>query len=229
MAAPKIEALIAAHVPHTHIKDVAAVYQHKWWDYRRMSPGHCFMLFTHCYYRAFRLAARKFLAYRARDHRMIALVGGGQVQFRADEIWERDKSHISGMWNAMMTADALGMPYDRFCAMAFQIALDTAWTRLPRPSQLYSDKLAAKTLQSWLDLRSERLMFAKHPLYRVENYAGTELQDSYREWLVDEIKNQSGAVQALAEVVYRNPQLPEAYAAQHFPAHAMNRARLIAA
>ncbi len=229
MPAARLEGLIAAHVPRKHIKDVADVYAHKWWDYRRLSPGHSYMLFIHCYYRAFKLAARTVLAHRAHNHALKALIGGGEVQFRPEEIWERDKSHITGMWKAMLVADALGMPYDRFCGLSFQVALDTAWTRLPRPQQLYSEKLAAQTLESWVELKKERLIIARHPLYKVENYGGAPVQDEYREWLIEAIGERDNKIVPVSTAVYTQPQLPESLAALHFTPAVMNRARLLAA
>ena len=229
LPAARIEGLIAAHVPRKHIRQVSDVYEFKWWDYRRLSPGHSFMLFTETYYKAFRLAARKFLAHRTSTGRPVALVGSGEMYYRAADIWDRDARHITGMWNAMLTADSLGIPYDRFCQLAFQIATDQAWTRLPRPSQLYSDKMGAQILQAWLDLREERFFYARHPIYRVDNYAGTPLQDEYREWLIDELKGKASLVSPLASVVFMTPQIPESLAAAHFPQQSIYRARLLAA
>lgn len=227
--AARIEGLIAAHVPIKHIQDVSDVYAHKWWDYRRLSPGHSFMLFATCYYKAFRLAARTFLAHRKREGRKIGLVGVGELQYKAEEIWDRDAAHITGMWKAMLMADALGIPYDRFCQLAFQVATDTAWNRLPRPSQLYSEKMAAMVLQAWMDLRKDRMILARHPIYKIENYADTQLQNDYRQWAIQELKDMDSPLAGLSAAVYSIRQIPEDMASQHFPQPLMNRARLLAA
>lgn len=229
MRPERLEGLIAAHVPKSQIKDVSDVYAYKWWDYRRMSPGHSFTLFADRYYRHFRLAAKKMIAHRKRNQYQAALIGVSQVQFQAESIWDRDHGHITGMFKAMLTADALGIPYDRFCALAFQTAIDTAWKRLPNPSQLYSPKMGAQILDAWDTLSGERLFIADHPIYLVENYAGTPLQDEYRVWLINHIKRRDKTVPALSQVVYGKPQLPEALAQQHFSQQALNRARLMAA
>jgi len=232
----KIENIIAAHVPRNQIKDVADTYPHRWWDYRRMQPGHSFMLFAHTYYRYFRQAGRKVLSLRDRSgrradlgvHQMSALVGVGEMQFSANEIWDRDQAHITGMWKAMLTCDALGLPYDVFCRTSFQHAIDTAWKRLPRPQQLYSEKFAAHVYDKWLALADDRVFLARHPIYKVENYVGTPLQDEYRSYAIRTLQGCKNVVPHLSEVVFRSPQIPEALAASHFPARAMQRAKLLA-
>ncbi len=224
----RIEALIAAHVPRKQIADVADVYAMRWWDYRRLAPGHSFMLFAHTYYSSFRLSARKFLAHRHRDHAKVALVGAGQIQFKAEEVWDRDQAHITGLWKAMLTADSLGMPYDQFCRLGFNVAIDTAWTRLPNPWQLYSEKMGAMIYDAWLKAQEDRIFFARHPIYSVENYAGSPLQDEYRSWLIEQIQGRDHKLPALVQAVYQNPQLPEAEALQLFPASVMKRASLLA-
>ena len=133
----QIEGLIAAHVPRRHIKDASGVYETRWWDYRLMSPGHSFMLFTHTYYKSFKAHAKTFMAHRNRTTKKnIGFIGLGEMFHTAEDIWQRDQRHITGMWNAMLAADALGIPYDHFCRLAFQTAIDQKWTRLPRPNQI---------------------------------------------------------------------------------------------
>lgn len=236
LPAARIEALIAAHVPRKEIADVADVYGSRWWDYRRLAPGHSFYLFAHCYYRGTKIAARKFVAEKARGNtpgdkqKRLAFAGPALVQTEVEDVWEKDKAHITGLWKAMLVADALGIPYPEFVRISCRVALERLWKRLPRPSQLYSDKLGAYVLDEWEELKKQRLFTATHPIYSVENYAALEVQDNYREWLIEQIKAQEqGAIVPLMTSVYARPQLPEALAAQHFPANAMNRARLLAA
>lgn len=234
LPAARIEGLIASHVPKRHITEISDVYGSKWWDYRRLSPGHSFFLFAHHYYKAFKIGARRFLAERARSAtdktgRSIHLHGPARVQYDVEDIWERDATHITGMWNAMKMADAMGIPYDQFCALGNRIAIDTMWTRLPSPAQLYGTKLGAKLLDAWETLIESRMFTAHHPLFKLDNYAGLEVQDAYRDWLIASVEKRGDPTTALATIVYRTPQLPEALALQHFPANTVNRARLLAA
>ncbi len=231
LASTRIEALIAAHVPRTHIRDVSEVYRSKWWDYRRLAPGHSFMLFAHHYHKGVAVAARKFVAeQRSRGVRggNYGKVGASPIEQSTEDLWDRDQSHITGLWKAMLVADALSIPYPEFCRLAFRIAFERLWKRLPRPSQLYSEKLGAYVLDEWEMLQAERLFLAEHPMYAEENYAGLELQDQYRAWLIEHIGKHSDPMIGLMNAVYIKRQLPEALAGQHFPAQTLKRARLLA-
>lgn len=234
LPAAQIEGLIAAHVPKIEIREVADVYNSKWWDYRRLTPGHSFYLFAHHYYRASQTAAKRMVKERPHDgfskdkKKSLSWVGPALVQMQVSDVWERDKAHITGLFKAMLVADALGIPYDQFCRLGCRVAIDRLWKRLPRPSQLYSDKLAAYVLDEWENLQEQRLFSATHPLYAAENYAGLKVQDDYRDYLVSAIKKLDSPVVPLMEVVYQRPQLPEDFAEQHFPAQALKRARLLA-
>jgi hypothetical protein len=235
LAPVQIEARIASAVPHKHIKEVSDTYGLKWWDYKRLSPGHCFNLFAHHYYKSFKIAAKQFLVYKPRQFQdmsqsqMTAIIGMGQLQFTVDTMWERSQGHITGMWKAMMVCDALGIPYDHYSRLAFVIAKERAWKRLPLPNQLYGDDLAARILIEWDLMKDNRLLVAKHPLYDVENYAGLQVQDEYRQWLIANLKKKPDPVSHLASVIYMNPQLPLGLAEPEFPAALLTRARLLAA
>lgn len=235
LPAAQIEGLIAAHVPKKEIKDVADVYGTKWWDYRRLSPGHSFYLFAHHYYRASQTAAKRMVSERPNQgfdkdrKKALSIFGPALVQMQVSDVWQKDKAHITGLFKAMLVADALGMPYDTFCRLSCRVAIERLWKRLPRPSQLYSDKLAAYVLDEWETMQTQRLLSAKHPLYSVENYAGLQVQDDYRQYLIQAIDKLDSPVAPLMEVVYQRPQLPEDLASQHFSDNALKRARLLAA
>lgn len=235
LPAARIEGLIAAHVPKKHIAEISDVYGTKWWDYRRLSPGHSFLLFAHHYYASFRRAARRFNAERARANASgkhglgAALIGVGAVQFKVEEIWDRDAAHITGMWNAMRVADGIGIPYDQYCQLGNEIALEQLWKRLPTPAQLYSTKMGAQILDRWEQKIKGRFFTATHPLYKLDHYAGLEVQDSYRRWLVERLGERPDPTTSIATVVFRTPQLPERIARLNFPAQTVERARLLSA
>jgi hypothetical protein len=227
--AAAIEGLIAAHVPRKQITDVADIYERRWWDYRRLTPGHSFYLFAESYYRACRTAAKKLISERARNvdksgRSIFGLEGPALVQMTADGIFDRDKAHITGIWKAMLVADALGMPYSEFCRLACKVAIERLWSRLPRPTQLYSENLAVFVMDEWDALRKSKFVAAQHPVYAVENYDGRRMQDAYREYVIEQIKQIDGKVPALASALYFRPQLPLDLAQQHFPQQILDRA-----
>lgn len=235
MPAAAIEALIATRVPKKHIQEVAEVYNTKWWDYRRMSPGHCFMLFANVYYRQFRIAAKKMLNHRRRTGGDISvkdggvgIIGIGEIQFSAEVIWEREQKHITSMWNAMLVADAIGIPYQEFCRLGNQFAIERAWNRLPKPNHLYGHGIAGKICDEWVNLSKDKMFTANHPHFLTSHYIGDELQEEYRDWLVGELGKRENPVPALANVIFHKPQLPESEALKHFPRQAVNRAKLLA-
>jgi hypothetical protein len=232
----QIEGLLAAYVPRKEITDVSDVYGTKWWDYRRLTPGHSFYLFAHHYYRAIKVAARKVVSEQRRfpgraggTKKNGGLYGGGLMEVGAESLFDREQAHVTGLWKAMLVADAAGIPYPEFCRLACRTALEQLWKRLPQPRQLYSEKLGAHVLYDWHELQKERLFLAKHPMYAEEHYAALPVQDAYREWMIEQIKQQPEPVMGLMDAIYIRKQLPEAVASQHFPAQLVKRARLLAA
>lgn len=228
LPAAGIETLLAANITPARFKETADNYSTKWWDYRRLAPGHSFMLFAHHYYRASSEIARKMLFEKRRDKKMLALVGAGVLQWSSDGIWEREKGHLSGLWNGMTVADQYGMPYDQFCTLTCRAALDNAWSRAPMPNQIYSPKLAAIAVNNWEDMSAKKVTLARHPMFKQENYVGAPVQDEYREWLVGQISKSERLVPTLASAVYQHRHLPEAIARAHFPDEAMKRAEILA-
>ena len=233
-----IEASIAGYVPKRHIAEVAEVFQARWWDYKRLTPGHSFYLFAHCYYKQAHLTAKRVLsASSSKSYAgnsgsrsdVYAFVGPAIHEMTGADIWGKDKAHVTGMWNAMLVADALSIPYNIYVKLAMDIAVETKWKQLPRPNQIYSDRMGAGILDKFEELRPERMTIARHPIYLVENYEGLELQDAYRDWAIEEMKQlRRDLIPTLMQVVYANPQIPEALALQHFPEQSLTRARLLA-
>lgn len=234
--AARTEAMLAASINREHFDNTADILVDRWWDYRRMAPGHSFYLFAHHYYRAVTVARRKFVhevynTFTEQDDRkkMLAIVGKSLAQQSAEDIWDTDKWHVTGMWKAMLIADAFGIPYDFFVQTACVKARELGWKHIPRPAQLYSDAIAVAVTNEWEKMRSEKLFMAKHPIYSVDNYAGLELQDAYRDWLVKNIAEQRNKVTALMVAIYDRRQLTEEIALDHFSPTLVTRARLLAA
>lgn len=228
MPAEPLETLIAGHVPREKFLEAADGYRTKWWDYRRLSPAHSLMLFTDNYYKHFKLAARKSLVHKGRDPRLKALHGSAYSQMTTEEMWEREPSHITGLWTAMTVADTYGIPYDYFCMTAMNMAMDTNWTRLPTPSQLYSPNLGALTITQWEKDQFQQLYTAQHPLYSLDNDVGLPLQEEYRNWIMERLVMLDAPLHPLTGVLFRRPQITEALARTKFSDNLIERARLVA-
>lgn len=239
----RIEAMIAAHVRRDHMGDITTVYDSRWWDYRRLSLGHSFMMFTRDFYASFRRAARQAMGQlgplrgpdgKVADGRLVrryqSLRGTLARDLTEKDIWDKDRPYIATMWKAMVAADLFGIPYPQFCQIGFRVASDHKWERVPSPRHLYSDRMAALIVNGWEELTSQRAITAKHPMYLVENYEGHPVQDAYREWLIRTVsRRQDDIAIPLSIVVFDRPQLPEDMALAAFGANTLRRARSMAA
>lgn len=230
VSSERIEQLMAGHIRKEYFSEIAEVAHTKWWDYQRMAPGHSFMYFCHNYYKFFRIYGNKMLAYRGTSSKNSKrfIVGPNQMQYTSAEIWDRDQRHITGMLRGMLACDALYMPYDDYCSFAFRIAIDRAWTRLPNPTQIYSDDILDCIISEWDAHKKVKARLAVHPVYRVENYIGLPIQDRYKKWLVERIQGFSNKMPIIHRAVYELKQMTEAEAYNNFPASDVKRASIIA-
>lgn len=238
----RLEALLMAHVKRTHMKDVQYAYQARWWDYRRLPLGHSFMLFAREFFKAQRMAARiglgkigpirfqgKTIADEQTKRRFRGLHGAIASETTERDIWDKEKSYIAKMFKAMVAADMFGIPYDAWCRLGFRTAGDLKWDRMPGPQHLYSDKLAAMTINEWELELSQRLRLASHPMYLAENYQGWKIQDDYYEWVRKAIERSARDVAIpLSIACFDKRQLPLELATQWFGEQQMKRARSLA-
>jgi hypothetical protein len=229
-----IEMSLAAHLPRSRFKATTDFYTSRWWDYRRLSPGHSFYLFTHHYYSGVRLAARKFIKERRHEiyttdrNRSKAIVGAAINQYEVEEVWTMNKAHITGLWSAMLIADSFGFPYDEFVRLTCLVAFERHWTHIPRTTQLYSDKLTPYVLDTWEEIKKDRLFLAKHPMYDEENYVALPVQDAYRQYVIEHIGMLDKPLNGIMSAVFHRRQLPERMARDHFPSQIVDRAKLLA-
>jgi len=207
--------------------DLPVVYQSRWWDYRRVAPGHSLLLFAREYHRAIKSAVRKMMKHN--KARYFALTGGTLQERTETNLWEQPNHFITGLFKSMIFADLYGMPYDLMLRIAMQVTEDRKWPYLPLPRQLYSDATAAEIVTRWEDHQDKNLTLAKHPMYLAENYADHPLQNAYRDWLVERIKTRSNRVVAIAVAVCQDRHLSEDYARYCFGDNVVDRAVSIAA
>jgi len=239
----RIEALLMAHVKRQHFAGAVNCYASRWFDYRRLPFGHSFMLFSREYLTAMQRGARDFInsrgpmrtktgkvMTRAQVASHMKLYGATFTKQTEADIWERDTRYIVGLFKAMTVADMFGMPYDLFCSLAIRQAMEANWTRVPQPSNLYGEKLAAETINLWDAHTSQRLVAAKHPFYSIEHYVGHPAQDDYHAYLVKQIMRRVDDIAIpLSIVLFDKPQLPLALAEQTFDASVIRRAKSLAA
>lgn len=239
----RIEAILAAHVKREHFADMAMIYESRWWDYRRLSPGHSFMLFNREYLKAMKSGARNFVQSRGPQRHEngkimtpaeIAshnnLYGAIFTKQTESDVWERGSQYIVGVFKAMLAADIFGIPYDTFCKLSIEHALERQWDRVPQPWHLYNDRLCAETINLWTAQCQHKLRAAVHPMYELANYVGLPAQDQYRAWLIEQIEARVVTDPAipLAVMVYHKRHLPEDMALAKFGEVTMRRAKALA-
>jgi hypothetical protein len=239
----RLEALMMAHIKKQHFSDFVNVYQNRWWDYRRLAPGHSFMLFSREYLTAMQRGARDFVnsrgPMRRKDGKVMTrgevasfnkLYGAVFNKQTEADVWERGSQYIVGLFKAMTMADMFGMPYSHFCTLAVRQALERSWTRVPQPWHLYSQQLGAETVNAWETLTTQRLITASHPTYLLDNYRGDPLQDAYHEWLIKQVQRRGDdPAMSLSIALFDKPQLPIAIAEKHFDGSVIRRARSMSA
>jgi hypothetical protein len=148
----------------------------KWFDYRFMHPVRATYLYAYEFERAYRSSFRSTIDHRAADHIRV---------FKKSDLFECDKTVISGIWRGRQHADALCMPYNLYVTLALE-ALLRHWNRnhLPRPTQIYSAEVCAAVSSEWKRRQEVQVFYSTHHAYRAQNYIGSRDQNDHHEWLL---------------------------------------------
>jgi hypothetical protein len=106
--------------------------------------------------------------------------------------WKSNSREFNSFWSARQFADELGVPYDFFVHHAMRLPLRWGWQHIPRPNQLYGDKIRdavrKEVLERWVEWTSARFTFSELPQYLVENFRGSPAQIAHREWVIEQLK-----------------------------------------
>lgn len=212
----RCEALAIEKIDRRLLKEERALKDMRWFDYRWLHPVKATYLFAHHYSNAYRLMSeRRFDAERA------PYVKG----FKGKDIFTVKSPTYLGFWRARQMADRHCIPYDFYTRTAMMWAIETAkWPNAPRPHQLYSGELAEKVVATWDEEMRRAIRLPASPFYRVENYAGHPIQDSFQEWLAAQIKTRANPERALMTYLYYVPMLRLAVAEKHFDVVTLGRA-----
>lgn len=182
------------------------LYKTKWFDYRRLHHSMATMLFAHYYRQAHAAAVVKYF-----DRNNTNSYG-----LRSNNIFALPRQDRTGLWKARQTADRLGIPYPIYIRSAIEHCLANCFSRMPRPSQLYSDGAQAAAADAWKEHTSGSLTLPLDPWYRMENFVGHRDQKEFQAWLLAHVGERRSPEYALAHVVYREPHLPEDAARERF-------------
>jgi hypothetical protein len=150
----------------------------KWFDYRSLTAAQATYLFAHHYRSAFRTMYHKHI-----DHVRAEYIRA----LKHEDLFACDAGVVSGIWRARQHADAMCIPYDVYLTDALDTAMNVHRTHLPRPTQLYTDRIVANVQNRWVQRQRSRLYVAESALYRNQHYRGLPSQNDHHEWLFTQI------------------------------------------
>ena len=116
-----------------------------WWEYRGLHPTRRTFIFAEVYANMTKRYHGKYWDYVLSTYKMGFSGQGPEKIFPSalddEKKTKRKKMVLTGMWRARQTADELGISYSIYVSSCFEHASANGWKNLPRPSQLYSDKM----------------------------------------------------------------------------------------
>lgn len=188
-------------------KGEAKLYRTKWFDYRGMREVQATYLFANHYRKAYS---------RLMEMRVGNEIGQYKVGLKGHDVFLIGKAELTGMWRARRMADEMGIPYSFYCNTAIQYCNDFLWKRLPRPTQLYSEKVVEVVREKWEEHSAAYIQIPDDECYLLENYTESYNQDSFQHWLCGEIEKKTYPHMALETYMSLRPMLSEKIALQYF-------------
>jgi len=88
---------------------------------------------------------------------------------------------------------------------------------LPRPTQLYSEKVILYIKESWLDELNAATRVPVVDFYKLENYIGHPDQNAFQNWLCERLKKRPNPEMGLANYITFTPMIAREIAVAHFP------------
>lgn len=182
----------------------------KWFDYRFLNPVQATYLYAHEFEKAYRYAYRRHKDATAADHIRV---------FKVEDIFQGSRHILSGLWRGRQVADAMGMPYAVYLNLAFHWTLRWWQQRhLPRPAQLYCDRVIDRVPADWESHQASRLYVSMLPQYANERYEGTPDQNDHHEWLFAQAEKRPNPKPLLARFAIADRILPDSKIAARYGA-----------
>lgn len=175
----------------------------KWFDYKRLTPYKATIAYMEAYVQVYkRLYARHFDRTRA-EHITPFRVGEVLVRITSDD--EKALRQFRACWRGRQVADALGMPYDAYIEMAFDLRL-RFWKQnyMPKPEQLYKDDMIDKVVVKWQELKRSKIYISEDEAYNIDNYVGSPYQNDYITWLITQATHRNDTAGYLSDFVKNN-------------------------
>jgi len=189
----------------------------KWYDYRQMHPTEATYLFAACLVDAYRAAYKRNIDATRAEHVKV---------LKDRDLFKNKPALISAIWRCRQSADAMGIPYELYLALAYEYATKF-WhmQHLPRPSQLYNGRIVDPMAAHW-EQRQEQIFYEpESPHYLNDNYVGSAAQDQHHERLLGMISKRGDKAALIGKFVYAKQMLPEAKAELRFGSEMIASAR----
>lgn len=203
-----LDAFLARIVKPEDWSSVSGLYDRKWFGYRFVSPGASLFLFADRYRKAYRTISARLLA-RKRLPRFTQ-----EDSLHPNSRNPLSPADLSGLWNAMCIADDAGIPYDVYCTEALEYAHKCGWKYLPRPTQLYTDKIVIAVTEAWRSKSADRIHRTADPHYTVKNFCDHPWQLAYMDFLIASAMKRENPKFAMAAIMFKEPQVLPSYAAK---------------
>jgi len=200
LEAATYDRLMFTHVRKDWLKHEAILFTGKWFDYRFMNPVAGAYLYAHHFVAIYKRFYRSTIDGKRWEH---------VRPLKELDLFECPQEQISAIWKGRQVADAMGVPYDVYLELAMEGALKY-WQRshLPRPAQLYSDRICEYVAKEWEKRQSAFLFYSRHKAYRLQYYKELQAQNDHHEWLFQQIEKRGNAGFSLLNDAVENDLLP---------------------
>lgn len=176
----ELEILVFKNLSYNYYKDEAELFRKKWFDYRFMHPVQATEMFMLFYKEAYSMISKLRFDHEQGKYRC-------GVRGTTDKLFDKTKTVSGGFWKARQVADKHCIPYDFYCNHAMRYADSHCWTYMPKPNQLYGEKMQEFILLKWHEELGCRLLIPTSSFYSAQNKDHIYYND-YIDYLTDVIK-----------------------------------------
>ncbi len=189
-----LEAQILDKIPANLLLEEAALYQTKWFDYRRVHHGVATEIVAQFYRNTAKLLWAKYQDIHEAEVR--SFLGHGSI-------FELKPVERNGLWKLRQVADRHGIPYGVYIMSAMNALLEDGWRRLPRPNQLYSPDIVQLARERWTQLSLTRAFSAEDFWFSNKCWEGHPDQKAHRAWLIETARRKGRPEVLLQSLVTR--------------------------
>lgn len=185
--------LLMARIRKDWVANERILFTTKWFDYRHMHPTEA----TYCY------AHELVKAYRRAFARTVDAEAAAYVSPIKEDFFDCIPAVVSGVWHGRQVADAMGVPYQVYLALAFERVL-SYWHRshMPRPQQLYSSMVTDWVALKWPERQNGIFYMSRRPEFTAQMYRGLISQKEHEAWLFEQAEKRQNGNEIVCQLMY---------------------------